>query len=213
MYNKLNYRGSNMAVPKDPMKRDVFKDIIWCGMPVLAPNQSLLSCDVKIRLRVSKPFENNFAANGFDVAGSINQEGPRANPAQNNNNPMYNFNTYNLNAETYSLNTARNALQLINIVPNPYYGYSAYESNQVDNEIKITNLPQKCTIKIYNMNGTLIREFKKDEVKTSLNWDLKNQVGIPIASGAYLIHVNAPSIGEKVVKWFGALRPIDLDTY
>ena len=43
--------------------------------------------------------------------------------------------------------------------------------------------------------------------------DLKNDFGIPIASGLYIIHVNAPGIGEKVIKWFGALRPIDLDTF
>jgi hypothetical protein len=25
--------------------------------------------------------------------------------------------------------------------------------------------------------------------------------------------VNVPGVGEKVVKWFGVLRPIDLDTF
>jgi hypothetical protein len=34
-----------------------------------------------------------------------------------------------------------------------------------------------------------------------------------VASGAYIIHINAPGIGEKVVKWFGVMRPIDLDTF
>jgi len=28
-----------------------------------------------------------------------------------------------------------------------------------------------------------------------------------------MIHVNAPGIGEKVLKWFGVLRPIDLDSF
>ena len=42
---------------------------------------------------------------------------------------------------------------------------------------------------------------------------LKNDYGIPIASGLYIIHVNAPGIGEKIIKWFGALRPIDMDTF
>ena len=126
---------------------------------------------------------------------------------------MYSFDRSNFATVTYDKETAQNALSLINAVPNPYYAFSSYEKNQVDNEIKITNLPQKCTIKIYTMSGILVREINKDEAKTSLNWDLKNQVGIPISSGAYLIHVDAPQIGEKVVKWFGALRPLDLDTY
>jgi len=39
------------------------------------------------------------------------------------------------------------------------------------------------------------------------------EVSTSIASGGYLIHVHAPDIGEKVVKWFGALRPVDLDSF
>ncbi|MBL0047222.1 MAG: T9SS C-terminal target domain-containing protein [Bacteroidetes bacterium] len=214
VYNKLRYRGNNMDVPKDVLKKDVFKDIMWCGIPMLASNHSLLECDVKIRLRVTKPYQNNFAANGFDtLSGMVNLDGPRANPASNNNYPMYNFTTHLYASEINNTRVAQNALQLINVVPNPYYGFSGYEANQADNQIKITNLPQKCTIKIYTLNGTLVREFNKDELRTSLNWDLKNQVGIPIASGGYLIHVDAPNVGEKIVKWFGALRPTDLDSY
>ena len=44
-------------------------------------------------------------------------------------------------------------------------------------------------------------------------WDLKNHAGIPIAGGIYLIHVKANGIGEKVIKWFGALRPVDLNAF
>jgi hypothetical protein len=46
-----------------------------------------------------------------------------------------------------------------------------------------------------------------------LDWDLKNQRNVPIASGLYLIHVNVPDVGEKIVKFFGTLRPIDLDQF
>jgi hypothetical protein len=42
---------------------------------------------------------------------------------------------------------------------------------------------------------------------------MKNQAGIPISSGIYIIHVVVPGVGEKVVKWFGVLRPIDLDSF
>ena len=48
---------------------------------------------------------------------------------------------------------------------------------------------------------------------TSIDWDLKNQANIPIASGIYLIHITAPGIGERVIKWFGALRPVDLNAF
>ena len=92
----------------------------------------------------------------------------------------------------------------------------SYVINQLDNRIKITNLPQRATVKIFTVSGTLVRELKKDDPVTSIDWDLKNDFGIPIASGLYIIHVETYINGKKenkIIKWFGALRPIDLDTF
>ncbi len=54
--------------------------------------------------------------------------------------------------------------------------------------------------------------MSKDNETTFIEWDIKNQHGIPIASGVYIVHVDAPGIGEKILKWFGALRPQDLNS-
>jgi len=133
--------------------------------------------------------------------------------ALNSFNPIYRFNTDEIVADKGNLEVAKDAMEMINAVPNPYYGYNSYEVNQLDNRVKITNLPQRATISIFTVSGTLVRKMKKDDTVTSIDWDLKNDFGIPIASGLYIIHINAPGIGEKVIKWFGALRPIDLDTF
>ncbi|MFH0760976.1 MAG: hypothetical protein V2A67_05690, partial [Bacteroidota bacterium] len=108
--------------------------------------------------------------------------------------------------------TAVAALDLIRVVPNPYYGNSAYELTQLENWVKITNLPKTCTVSIYALNGNLVRRFTKDSEVTYLDWDLKNQYGIPIASGAYIIYIDAPGIGHKVVKFFGVIRPQDMNS-
>ncbi len=157
--------------------------------------------DVKVRLRVA----GQYCVGVYDyaVADSL---------ALNANKPMYQFNTRDIAVKLGDLPTAKSALNLIRVVPNPYYGNSAYELTQLDNMVKITNLPKTCTVSIYSVNGNLIRRFTKDNQITYLDWDLKNQYGIPIASGAYIVHVNAPGIGEKVVKFFGALRPQDLQS-
>ena len=84
---------------------------------------------------------------------------------------------------------------------------------ELDNRIKITNLPSVSLIRIFTVNGTLIRTIKKSDNLTSVDWDLKNDSGIPVASGLYIIHINADGVGEKILKWFGVLRPIDLDTF
>ncbi|MCC5923917.1 MAG: hypothetical protein JJT77_09030, partial [Crocinitomicaceae bacterium] len=57
----------------------------------------------------------------------------------------------------------------------------------------------------------LIRAFDKDSPLTFIDWDLKNAEAIPIASGAYIIHVDVPGIGERVVKFFCAMRQPDLE--
>ena len=38
-------------------------------------------------------------------------------------------------------------LDVINVVPNPYYAFSQYETSKLDNRVKITNLPEVCTIR------------------------------------------------------------------
>ncbi len=109
--------------------------------------------------------------------------------------------------------TAESSLDLINVVPNPYYAYSGYETTRLDNRIKFINLPQACTISIYSVSGTLVRKFRKDNDLTYLDWDLKNANNIPIAGGVYICHVDVPGVGERVIKWFGVLRPIDLQNF
>ncbi|MEQ9188185.1 MAG: T9SS type A sorting domain-containing protein [Cryomorphaceae bacterium] len=127
--------------------------------------------------------------------------------------PLYNFNTYKV-APTIDLGIGEDALQDIKTVPNPYYAYSAYEQQRLDYLVKIINLPKTCTINIFTVNGTLVRTFEKDDATTtSIDWNLKNQDNITIASGLYIIHINVPGIGEKVIKWFGVLRPIDLNSF
>ena len=136
-------------------------------------------------------------------------------------NPTYRFNTDSIVAIKNDLSVAKDAMELINVVPNPYYGYSSYEQNQLDNRVKITNLPQIATISIFTISGTLVRKIKKDDDMSYIDWDLKNDFNIPIASGLYIIHVRGKWLDsnnelvekDKVIKWFGALRPIDLDTF
>ncbi|MGR6088302.1 MAG: hypothetical protein ACU4F9_09000 [Arcticibacter sp.] len=143
--------------------------------------------------------------------------------------PMYTFSTDNLANSTNNTEVATSALDQINVVPNPYYAFSAYEVNQLDNRIKIVNLPAKCTVSIFTVGGTLVRKYDRDvpvdnsdgqvystsipNREISLDWDLKNFKGIPVASGVYLIHVDAPGLGTKTIKWFGMTRPLDLDTF
>jgi hypothetical protein len=202
--------------------REVYSDAMWTSIPMLDEEfaswswggnytaADVLPTTVKVRLRVAKPYRRLF--NGITSANVIIASDSAAAP-RNANNPMYAFNTADLKTTTTDAVSAQEALDLINVVPNPYYAYSGYETNQFDNRVKFTNLPEKCEIKIYTVNGTQVRRFTKDSPQTYLDWDLKNQAGIPVASGLYIVHVDVPGVGEKILKWFGVMRPIDLDSY
>ena len=188
----------------------MWNNAIWVSIPMLNPLLTapsvitdpywFIQTDVEILINTANPYQKR--SNELMLPN-----------APNNGFPAYTFSLKEVAPIKNDLSTAKEALDLIRVVPNPYYGYSAYENSQLDNRVRITNLPQKCTISIYNVSGTLIRRFKKDNTVSYQDWDLKNEYGIPIASGVYIIHIDAPGIGEKVIKWFGALRPIDLNNF
>lgn len=200
-YNKLlEYEQTSSASMAKQVLNKAWASAMWTAIPITNPNYDFLATDVRIKLRVGTPYHKGM--NDFEV------ENP-----ENDNLPYFSFTTENVKTIKNHNETAVNALDLIKVVPNPYYGSSYYEHNQLDNYVRITNLPQKCVISIYNSAGILVRKLDKDNNDPFLEWDMKNTYGITIASGVYIVHINAPGIGEKVVKWFGALRPIDLNNF
>ena len=94
----------------------------------------------------------------------------------------------------------------IGVVPNPYYGFSEYESGNTERVARFTNLPERATIRIFTVSGTLIRTLTKDSNQRSFDWNLQTENGLPVASGLYLIHVELPDSGlERVIK-FGVVN-------
>jgi flagellar hook assembly protein FlgD len=182
--------------------------ILTQGTKLLPLKDGLIPNDCVVKMRV---------ANSYLVEKGV---------GTNNNYPTYQFSIKNREAQALAGATIDGALDEINVVPNPYYGYSAYESTQFSNVVKITNLPAKCVVTIYSLDGQFIKQYKRDEVGASnagrsnppvgtkqitpaIEWDLKNNKGIPVSSGVYLIHVTAEGMGERIIKWFGVARQYD----
>ena len=190
-------------------------NITWAGILMLPEGaemrsyaDGLIPNDAVVKLRVDNPYEVEEGTGAF------------------NGYPTYRISIGNAEAELISSEQDINeALKAINVVPNPYYGYSAYETSQFTNIIKITNLPANCTVTIYSLDGRFIRQYIRNEtgdpirgnnraiqqrqISPALEWDLKNNKGIPVASGVYLMHIDAPGLGERVIKWFGVQRQFD----
>jgi hypothetical protein len=205
---------------------ELFATVMWVGMPLATcfesgnanvalenKSQSLIPTDATVSIRIRKPYSAKW---------SNNEAGVNENPV-NDNNPMYQF---SIDAGLATIlghtETAQSALDNITVVPNPYYAFSLYEQDQIQNLVKITNLPPDCYITIYALDGTVVRKLRGPSASlvsgggtalTSVDWDLKNHKGLPIAGGVYLIHIKADGVGEKLIKWFGALRPVDLNSF
>jgi hypothetical protein len=173
-------------------KRELYGSLSWVAYPMLEQNQTLLSTDVTIKLRINKEYKN-FVGSG-----------------ENGGRPMYSWSMDEIATELGVSNALEEALDMINVVPNPYYAFSEYERSRLDTRVKITNLPEKCTVSIYTTSGKLVRTFKKDSEVTSLDWDLTNNKAIPVAGDVYLIYVEVPGVGTKVLKFFGGMRQVDL---
>lgn len=203
--------------------RFVIPQITWCSMATISnlldPSFKLLPLtngptglipnDLKISLRVNNPYQV--------AVGTGDNKGHN----------LYRFKIEDKEPVAVDNKTAyEDAMKDVNVVPNPYYGFSNYEATQFNNIVKITNLPAKCVVTIYAIDGKFIKQYKRDELPIKISdpnrgalekqigpdieWDLTNFKNIPISSGAYLIHVLQPDTGaEKIVKWFGVARKFD----
>ncbi len=203
-----------LSTVPSPSNIKALEMVQWTSMPLINPATPLLSYadglipeELTVKLRVNNPFGKQDLGNGI-----------------NNDFPVFRFNIEGKEASELNDMGVSRALENIRAVPNPYYAYSDYEVNELSNIIKITNLPAKCEVTIYSLDGKFIRKYNRNESRNQtdkdagipetqyvpdIEWDLKNHQGIPVASGVYLIHIKAPDLGEKVIKWFGIGRQFD----
>lgn len=185
--------------------------------PLTSVSEGLIPSDVIVKLRVTNPYNKEtrpvspLNGTSFETVGDL---------------PLYNI-SFSGKAMTERIEEdPNNLLSEVRAVPNPYYAYSSYENSQFAKRVKITNLPARAIVTIYSLDGKFIRQLNRDEVPSvnsgsnpatssnqvfpDLEWDLNNSKGIPVASGVYIFHIEAPDLGaETSIKWFGVNRKFD----
>lgn len=208
---------------------DFYDELMYTFIPLVSAqydfvNYGDIPTKATIDINVERPF-NSFATSETST------------PETNNTMPRYRFSTQGLAPLENQTELAESALDNIRVVPNPYYAFSQYEENQIDSEVKIIGLPDRCQVSIFSLDGKLVRRFDRavgnsSEVNSnrqelssgqpagsginldnSLSWNLNNQQRIPIGSGTYIIHVDAFELGEKVVKAAIFMRPTDVSNF
>jgi hypothetical protein len=111
-----------------------------------------------------------------------------------NSNDIYVINTSKLVRGNAAL--AKQGLDRIRAVPNPYYNRSRYELSQFSRIVRFINLPEAATIRIFSLSGQLVRTLHKtDPTNSVLDWDLQTENRLPVASGVYVFHVESPGVG------------------
>ena len=186
---------------------------LWVGMPMAVEGREWLQegNPVKISVRVATPYRSGYSDIPLEVVTDELYD------TENHNGyyPYYTFSTNGCAPTVKDLEKGKTDLDMITVVPNPYYAFSSYEGNALTHTVKIANVPDKCVVTIYTVNGAKIRQFKKDSSEvTSIDWDLTNFANTPIASGFYIIHVrDLVNGGEKSVKFYCAMRQVDLNTF
>ena len=216
-YDGGKYLIDKMTLIETSSQSKVFKTAfwgqpIWAGIPMAVEGRPWLpeGNPVKISVRIKKPYQLGYSTIPLEVESeelvdTINHKGYL---------PYYTFSTKGYGPTYKDEAKGKSDLDLIQVVPNPYYAYANYESNALIHRVKITNLPDQCVVTIYTVNGTKIRQFKKDSPVTSIDWDLTNHANTPIASGIYIIHVkDNVNGGEHTVKFYCAMRQVDLNTF
>ena len=181
--------------------------VMWIGMPMGIEGMEWLpeGNDCRVRIRLARPYAPGY---GYELQ-TENED-----LVINDFYPKYTFTIDGWDPVDNDPEKTEDDLDLVTVVPNPYYAYDTYESNALTNKVKITNLPNKCVVTIYTLSGTKVRQFRKDNEITSVEWDLTNFAGTPIASGFYLIHIKDLTSGsQRTIKFFGAMRQVDLNTF
>jgi len=93
------------------------------------------------------------------------------------------------------------------VVPNPYHlnQVSAWEGEV--NKLMFTNLSEKCTIRIFTINGDLVKTLRKDNPSAYVYWSpMLTDDNLLIAPDIYIYHVKDDATGDTNIGKFVVVR-------
>ncbi len=101
----------------------------------------------------------------------------------------------------------------VKVVPNPYIITNEWQQSFRLRRLRFINLPSTCTVRIFNLNGELVKTLMHINNTTSSSgselsnfnggdewWDLLSENRQLVASGIYVFHVQS-DVGEQVGKF------------
>ncbi|MFA8451851.1 MAG: hypothetical protein ACEPOW_14245 [Bacteroidales bacterium] len=109
--------------------------------------------------------------------------------------------TFTAPAPSFDTELAKEDAKEVNVFPNPYYGANPQEVNKYQRFVTFSHLPNKATIRIFNLAGQSVRTMHKNDNSQFMKWNLKNNDDLPVGSGVYVVYVDMPDVGtSKILK-------------
>ena len=107
--------------------------------------------------------------------------------------PMVTGVTFNAASSSASGPQGEADITQVHTVPDPYYVRSAFELGPSNKSLRFVNLPPQAIIRIYTLNGTLVRVIEHNDALggSETSWDLRNRNNQFVASGVYFYVVEA----------------------
>ena len=101
--------------------------------------------------------------------------------------------------------TTKDDIDAIKVVPNPYVVSASWDEARIGNSpfgepirnLAFTHLPSPCTIRIYTVDGDLVKTIDHHDNSGREEWNLLTSENRPVVSGIYFYHVDS-EIGEKL---------------
>ncbi len=144
--------------------------------------------------KVNNGFNYRYAICAYTRGSSIKP--PLENSISNDPN-LPNDNTVSV---TPNCSIATTSLKDVKVVPNPYKVSAGWESEIGQNRIDFTNLPQTCTIIIFNNAGEKVKSIKHSNLQSTESWNLLSDSEQEIAPGLYFYYIES-SLGNKYGKF------------
>ncbi len=99
-----------------------------------------------------------------------------------------------------SVDIERKVVENVTVYPNPFIVDNPLDPNN-GQFVYFYHLPRKAVVRIFALDGTLVRRLEKEDDSQFLRWDLRNDAGRRVASGIYIAHLQMQlSDGSQVQK-------------
>jgi hypothetical protein len=93
------------------------------------------------------------------------------------------------------------------VVPNPYHMNQVLGWEGEVNKLMFTNLSERCTVRIFTVNGDLVKTLKKDNPSAYIYWSpMLTDDNLFVAPDVYIFHVTDDDTGETAFGKFVVVR-------